>query len=134
MADKNDHDLIVELSTKMTQLCRTTEKHYNENIKTHDKILEKIDDNLELTDKWVSGVHDRIDAQLKEKTGQVAECHKTFLQSKTFYWVVGFIIAGVISVWGFAAMVYDKAEKTEDKIIEYHPEERPQVPVSKYDK
>jgi len=128
--DKEDHDLLVKLTTKMDQLCKTNKTVNEGNEKAHNAILNQIDKNHEKSDKWISAVHDRIDNQLLEKTNQVAICHKTFLQSKIFYWVVGFIIAGLVSAWGTISLFdtrVDKVEARTDKvevIVEkHHPED-----------
>lgn len=121
MGDKDDHDLLVELNTKLGQLCKNTEKNYLENNKAHDKIIEKIDENHKTVNGWVQNVHERIDDQVVSSTNRVDTCHKTFLQSKIFYWVVGFIIAGLVSVWGFASVQQSRITKTNTNIENFHP-------------
>ena len=126
--DKKDHDLLVTLTNKMDELCRVGHKSDKGNKEAHDAILKRIDDNHEKTDKWVSAVHDRIDDQLKTKTDQVTLCHKTFVQSKVFYWVAGFIIIGVVSAWSTIAIVgkeFDtRMDKVEVVVEQQHPSDK----------
>ena len=122
--DKNDHDLLVTLSTKMDQLCKTNKTVNDGNEKAHDAILKQIDRNHEKTDQWVSAVHDRIDDQLKTKTDQVTLCHKTFVQSKVFYWLIGFIIIGLFSTWGTMALIDTRVDKLEIKQEMNHPADK----------
>jgi len=121
--DKNDHDLLVTLSTKMDDLCRNSNKSQELNKEDHKTILKQIDKNHEKSDQWVSAVHDRIDDQLKTKTDQVTLCHKTFVQSKVFYWLVGFIIVGLFSAWGTIAVLVPRIDKVEVVVEKYHPED-----------
>ncbi len=122
--DKNDHDLIVTLTNKIDELCRAAHKSDNGNKEDHDAILKQIDKNHEKTDQWVSAVHDRIDDQLKTKSDQVTLYHKTFVQSKVFYWLIGFIIVGLFSTWGTVAFIDTRVDKLEIKQEINHPAEK----------
>jgi len=122
--DKKDHDLLVTLTNKMDELCRAGSKSDEGNKEAHDAILKRIDGNHEKTDKWVSAVHDRIDDQLKTKTDQVTLCHKTFVQSKVFYWVTGFIIIGLFSAWGTIAVLDTRMDKVEVQQKIQHPTDK----------
>ena len=119
--DKNDHDLLVTLSTKMDQLCKTNKTVNDGNEKAHDAILKEIDKNHEKTDKWVSAVHDRIDDQLTAKTSQVSICNARFVQSKVFYWIIGFVVIGLFSAWGTIAVFDTRLDKVEVRIEQQHP-------------
>jgi hypothetical protein len=119
--DKNDHDLLVTLSTKMDQLCKVNTKSEGTNKEAHDAILKQIDKNHEKTDQWVSAVHDRIDDQLKTKTNQVSICNARFVQSKVFYWIIGFVVFGLFSAWGTIAVFDTRIDKVEVKLERVHP-------------
>jgi len=127
--DKEDRDLLIKLSAKMDLLCKTANENNQDNKDTHKEIINKIDDNFRKTTIWVENVHERIDEQIKGTTQRVDSYNKTFLQSKTFYWVVGFIIAGLISAWasiayfGTEVKIVKKDHSTFEKAMEhYHPD------------
>lgn len=122
--DKNDHDLLVTLSTKMDELCRNADKSQKGNKEDHEAISKQIDKNHEKTDQWVSAVHDRIDDQLKTKTSQVSICNARFVQSKVFYWIIGFIIIGLFSTWGTMAVMDTRVDKLEIKQEINHPADK----------
>ncbi len=117
MSDGHDHDLMVELNIKMNQLCKATKTYYEEHNAVHMKMIEKIDKNQELAGNWVKEVHDRIDGQVQSSVNRLDSCHRTFLQSKTFYWILAFVIVGLVSLAGYAS--YNRAEIQKDKMFHY---------------
>jgi len=127
--DQKDRDLLIKLNTKMDQLCETANKNNKDNTEAHKDIMQKIDDNFKTTTKWVDNVHGRIDDQIKGTAGRIEKYNETFLQSKTFYWVVGFVIAGLLSAWGTITYLGKEVHqvKTKHSIYEkalehYHPD------------
>jgi predicted component of viral defense system (DUF524 family) len=131
--DKEDRDLLIKLSTKMDQLCKTTNQNSKDNIEAHKEIIQKIDSNFKTTTTWVENVHERIDDQIKGTAERVEKYNEAFIQSKVFYWVVGFIIAGIVSAWGTISYlgkefdnrvdkVETSVEKVEETVHKYHPD------------
>lgn len=138
--DQKDRDLLIKLSTKMDQMCKAVDKNNKENTDAHGNIIKEIKDNFKTTGKWVETIHDRIDKQIENVhdriDDQIKDCseksdkiNERFLLSKTFYWVVGFVIAGLLSAW--ASITYIGGEvkdvKKDQVIIEkaiehYHPD------------
>ena len=78
--NQQDHDTLIALQSEMGYvhtnlgaLCKQIDRYMEVNKEDHDKINNLI-------------------------TNQMAECPKTFLLSKTFYWVAGFLILGLLTV------------------------------------
>lgn len=65
----NDHDLLTQLNTKMSMLCKQT-KIDNE----------KISDSL-------TDIYDKVDDQ-----------NKTFITWRLFKWVITFVVAGILAI------------------------------------
>ena len=89
-----DHDLLIKLDQKMTDMCKNQTDSAAANLKAHDAIIEK------------------IEAQQKCIMGQ---SHK-FVSSKLFYWLLGFIIIGLISIGGVTADNNSKISSLETKM------------------
>ena len=53
-----------------------------------------------------------------QKTKQVAECNTRFVHMKTFLWIMGFVIMGVIGAYGFTN--YVQKDLTKHKIEYKH--------------
>ena len=90
----NDHDLLIELNQKMTDMCKSIDKEFRTNTVAHKDILDKIEKQ-----------RDCINGQSKR-----------FISSKLFYWLVGFIILGLFSIGAVTADVSNKIGKVEAKI------------------
>ena len=76
-----DHDLLIKLDQKMTDVFKNQEKEAASNIKAHDAIMEK------------------IESQRRCIAGQSSR----FVSSKLFYWLLGFIILGLVAIGGVTA-------------------------------
>jgi hypothetical protein len=68
-----DHDAVIKLRTSVKILCGKVDKFIDNNRADHEKINDLL-------------------------VNQIIEAPKTFLSSKTFYWVAGFLIIGLLSV------------------------------------
>ena len=90
----NDHDLLIKLDQKMTDICNTMKKDSNINMKAHDDIMLKLDNQQTY-----------IQAQ-----------GKTFVTTRLFYWLVGFIILSILGLSGLTADNNYKIGKIETKI------------------
>lgn len=90
----NDHDLLTKLDQKMTDMRDTMKTDAASNIKAHDAILEK------------------IEGQQKCIMNQ---SHK-FVSSKLFYWLLGFIIVGLVTIGGVTADNNSKISNLETKV------------------
>ena len=90
----NDHDLLTRLDQKMTDMCKNQGKDAASNIKAHDAILEKI-----------AGQQKCI----------MDQSHK-FVSSKLFYWLLGFIIIGLVGIGGVTADNNGKISNLETKV------------------
>ena len=90
----NDHDLLIRLDQKMTDICVTMKKDFNVNVKTHDDIIAKIDNQQQC----------------------ILDQGKIFVTTKLFYWLVGFIILSILGLSGLTADNNYKIGKIETKI------------------
>lgn len=90
----NDHDLLTKLDQKMTDMYKNQEKDAATNIKAHDAILEK------------------IEGQQKCIMNQ---SHK-FVSSRLFYWLLGFIIIGLVGIGGVTADNNSKISSLETQV------------------
>jgi len=90
----NDHDLLTKLDQKMTDMCKNQENAAAANIKAHDAILEKIEG---------------------QQKCLLDQSHK-FVSSKLFYWLLGFIIIGLIGIGGVTADNNGKISNLETKV------------------
>jgi len=90
----NDHDLLIKLDQKMTDMCNTMKMDSANNVKAHDDILLK------------------IDGQQKCIVNQ----GKTFVTARLFYWLVGFIIIALLGLSGLSADNNYKIGKIETKL------------------
>lgn len=90
----NDHDLLIKLDQKMTDMYDNQEKDSAANVKAHDKIMVK------------------IDAQQKCILNQ----GRTFITSKLFFWLMGFVIVALVGLGGLSADNNYKIGKIETKI------------------
>ena len=82
--EQKDHDILIRLSTKMDQLCKSVTKIDKENKEAHTVIIDRMDKNL---DK----LNQKQDAYSQGKIDQVNECGNKFLHSRVFYWITAFI-------------------------------------------
>jgi hypothetical protein len=92
MADQKDHDLLIAINAKLTGLCKNFNDLKNDNKNAHQKI-------------W-----DGINCQNDKK-----------LPSKIFYWVMPFVILGLMGIAGLASTNRYSLGKIE-KAIELHME------------
>ena len=90
----NDHDLLTKLDQKMTDMCKNQTESTAANLKAHDAIMEK------------------IEGQQKCIMNQ---SHK-FVSSKLFYWLMGFIILGLVGIGGVTADNNSKISSLETKV------------------
>lgn len=90
----SDHDLLIQLNQKMTDMCKSMDKEFKTNSDAHQDILDKIEKQ-----------RDCINGQSKR-----------FISSKLFYWLVGFIILGLMSIGAVTADVSNKIGKVEAQI------------------
>ena len=81
----NDHDLLTRLDTKMDNMSGAVEK----------------------LDKKVDKLDEKVDSFVETAAKREIENSKRFLSSKTFYWVLGFVIACLIGAYGFSATIQD---------------------------
>ena len=77
----NDHDLLTKLDQKMSDMKENQENDAATNIKAHDAILDKIEGNREAL---------------------LNQSHK-FVSTRLFYWLLGFIIIGLVGIGGVTA-------------------------------
>ena len=90
----NDHDLLTQLDQKMTDMRENQKNDADVNIKAHGDIMSK------------------IDAQQKCILNQ---SHK-FVSSRLFYWLLGFIILGLVGIGGVTADNNSKISNLEIKV------------------
>ena len=88
--NENDHDLLVSISTKVTSLCSDFQSVKSENREDHQKM------------------NDRLETNIDKK-----------LNAKIFYWLIPFIIAGLLAVGGIASDNHYEIGQNE-KAIEMH--------------
>ena len=78
--EHTDHDLLIKVDTKMSELCKLVRKNIAENSKQHEQFFAKIDSvNMELS-------------------GHQLGCERKFISARFFYWLIPFLIAGIISI------------------------------------
>ena len=90
----NDHDLLTKLDQKMTDMCEIQKGSTANNIKAHSDIMKKIDVQQECI---------------------MNQSHK-FVSSRLFYWLLGFIIIGLVAIGGVTADNNTKISNCETKI------------------
>lgn len=94
MDDDKQSEMIVRIDQKVSDLCKSIDNDSKTNIKTHDEILKKIEDQRVC----------------------IMNQSNRFIQSRLFYWVMGFIVLGVFTVAGIASNNYNSIVKIETKI------------------
>ena len=90
----NDHDLLTRLDQKMTDMCVSMSGDAASNVKAHDAIMAKIDNQQKC----------------------IMNQGKTFVTTRLFYWLVGFIILSLLGLSGLSADNNYKIGKIETKI------------------
>ena len=90
----NDHDLLTKLDQKMTDMCDIQKASTANNIKAHSDIMTKIDAQQECI---------------------MNQSHK-FVSSRLFYWLLGFIIIGLVAIGGVTADNNTKISNLETKV------------------
>jgi len=94
MDDQKQTEMIIRIDQALVDMNKSIEKDSKSNIKAHDEILLQID---------------------KQRTCMLDQS-KTFIQSKLFYWTIGFIILGIFTVAGIASNNYNSIVKIETMI------------------
>jgi len=89
----DDHDLLIKLDQKMTNMCDNQEKDSVANVKAHSEIMVKID--------------------TQQKC--ILDQGRTFVTARLFYWLVGFIIIALLGLSGLSADNNYKIGKIETK-------------------
>lgn len=90
----NDHDLLIKLDQKLTDMGSAIKTDSAANTKAHDAILEKID----------------------EQRTCIFNQSRNFVSTKLFYWLLGFIILGLIGIGGVTADNNTKINNLETKV------------------
>jgi hypothetical protein len=87
-------EMIIRIDQTVIDLNESIKEDSKSNIKAHDEILLKIDEQRKCINNQSS----------------------KFIQSKLFYWVMGFIVLGVFTVAGIASNNYNSIGKIETQI------------------
>ncbi len=99
----NDHDLLIKLDQKMTDICVNMKTDSQINIKAHNDIMKKID----------------------EQRKCIINQSKTFVSSKLFYWLLGFVILGLVGTATFSADNNTKISNLATKVEMLHHYDEP---------
>ena len=94
MDEQKQTEMIIRIDQALEDMNKSIDKDSKSNIKAHDEILVQI-----------------------EKQGTcILNQSKSFIQSRLFYWVMGFIILGIFTVAGIASNNYNSIVKIETMI------------------
>ena len=94
MDNDKQSEMIVRIDQKVSDLCKSIDNDSKANIKAHDEIL----------------------IQIEKQRTCILDQSKTFIHSRLFYWVMGFIILGVFTVAGIASNNHNNIIKIETEI------------------
>ena len=94
MDEQEKTEMIVRIDQKVTDMSISIEKDQQLNTKAHDEIL----------------------SQIKSQRKCILDQNRSFVPSKLFYWVIGFIILGVLALGGITSNNSYSIGKIETKI------------------
>lgn len=94
--DSKEKEVLIRVDQKLTDLCKQIDANEIENRQAHEYIIKTMDD-------WKIHVDGKFTTRNGRMTTQVQECNRRFVNSKIFYWVLSFVVAGLLSLATYVA-------------------------------